>query len=192
MFSPKGALLALSIGLLGAPAGAASMAPVAPAPAPAALADGLAVDYYFEVFNSIDDLLDWMDSAKPKAGPPLPRLDYKVGFAKVLTADSSNFVGAHIQGLIHLARAGEYAFEVTSNDGVRIDIGGEPFFEDPEVHPDTTSDPIRLKIETPGWYALEILYFEKKNTSTLILKWRPPGAGGFELVPASAFKHPKR
>ncbi len=54
--------------------------------ADAALADGLAVDYYFEVFNSIDDLLDGMDPAKPKAGPPLPRLDDKVGIAKVLTA----------------------------------------------------------------------------------------------------------
>ncbi len=180
----------LAAGLIGPLA--AQPKPVAEAPTATSHAPGLAVDYYFEIFNEIEELVDWMESAGPRAGPAIAKLDYKVGIGKVLTSDSNDFVGAHIRGLLHLEQAGAYAFEVTSNDGVRIDLGGEPLFEDPSVHPDTTSDPIPFQAASAGWYPLEILYFEKKNTSTLILKWRPPGAAGFSLVPETAFMHTKR
>ncbi len=49
--------------------------------------------------------------------------------------------------------------------------------------------PISVEIEQAGWYPLEVLYFEKKNTSTVQLRWSPPGGVGFTAVPASAFKH---
>ena len=187
----RGALFGLLGLALVTPVGAAPR-PLAAAPSAAGHAPGLAVDYYFGIFNEIRELVDWMEQAKPKPGPPIAKLDYKVGIGKVLTSSSNDFVGAHVRGLIHLEHAGAYAFEVTSNDGVRIELGGEPLFEDPAVHADTTSDPIPLEAPAAGWYWLEILYFEKKNTSTLILKWRPPGAQAFEVVPEAAFMHAKR
>ena len=164
--------------------------PAAPQPKAEALKPGLAVRYYFEVYNSIDDLLEMMDRNKGQPGEPIKQLNYRVGPGKVLTSDSSNFVGAHITGLIHLEKAGTYNFLVTSNDGVSVSLGSEIIFEDPDVHADSTSDPISVTIGTPGWYELDVLYFEKKNTSTLILKWKPPDAPGYEVVPPNALKNP--
>lgn len=185
----KTALFGLA--LAAAPAFAtAQIKPVAPQPDAATLADGLAVTYYFETFNHIDDLLEGMRYLKPHPGEPLATLNYKVGEGHVLSSGSSNFVGAHITGLIRLEAAGTYEFDVTSNDGVRLSLGGETVYEYPEVHSDWTSDPIPVRIEEPGWYAVEVLYFEKKSTSTLILRWKPPGASSFEVVPPAALKHP--
>lgn len=169
---------------------AASIRPVTPQPETSALADGLAVTYYFEIFNSIDKLIEGMRNLKPHPGEPLPTLNYKVGEGPVLTSKARNFVGAHITGLIRFEKTGTYEFEVTSNDGVRLSLGGEMIFEDPEVHADWTSEPIPVSIAEPGWYALDVLYFEKKSTSTLIVRWKPPGASEFEVVPAAALKHP--
>ena len=41
--------------------------------------------------------------------------------------------------------------------------------------------------------ALDLLYFERKGTSTLELYWKQPGDedGGMALVPAEAFAHLK-
>ncbi len=52
-----------------------------------------------------------------------------------------------------------------------------------------SSQPIAVDVADPGWHALKVLYFEHKNTSTLMLKWRPRGASGFDLVPANSLKH---
>ena len=165
--------------------------PVQPQPDAASLADGLAVTYYFETFNSIDDLRDGMRRLKPHPGKPLPTLNYKVGEGPVLSSESSNFVGARITGLLQLEAVGTYEFEVTSNDGVWVSFGGEMIYEDPNVHSDWTSDPIPVSIDASGWYPIEVLYFEKKGTSTLILRWKPPGASGFEVIPTERLKHPR-
>jgi hypothetical protein len=179
------------LGLLGltTPAVAASISPMTPQPKAADLKDGLAVRYYTSVFENILDLLDFMRIREGTAGTPISELNYKVGVGKVLTSNGNDFVGAHITGAIHLESAGTYKFEVTSNDGVRVNLGGQQIFQDPGVHPDTTSDPIPVEVTQPSWYPLEILYFEKKNTSTLILRWQPPGSAGYEVVPAAALKH---
>ena len=174
---------------LAQPAAAAALAPLSPQPGEAELQDGLAVRYYISVFNTILDFTDFMRNFKGKAGTPIPQLDYKVGVGKVLTSNKNDFVGAHITGLIRFEQAGTYHLEVTSNDGVEVTLGGQQIFQDPGVHADTTSQPIAVEVAEPGWHALKVLYFEKKNTSTLILKWRPPGASGFELVPAKSLKH---
>ncbi len=52
-----------------------------------------------------------------------------------------------------------------------------------------SSQPIAVDVADPGRHALKVLYFENKNTSTLILKWRPPDASGFDLVPENFLKH---
>jgi hypothetical protein len=177
------ALLAL------APPAAAAVAALSPQPDDGALKDGLAVRYYVSVFRTILDFTDHMRSVKGKAGPPIPELNYKVGIGKVLTSKENDFVGAHITGLINFEQAGTHHLEVTSNDGVEVTLGGQMIFSDPGVHSDSTSQPIPVEVAAPGWHALKVLYFEKQSTSTLILKWRPPGAAGFEVVPAKALKH---
>ena len=168
---------------------AAGPAPADPQPNGTALKDGLAVKYYFAKYNHIRELETWMKYKKGKPGDPIPKLDYKVDSGPVLTSGVEDLVGAHITGYIGFDAPGTYRFQVTSNDGVRISLGGVEIYQDPDVHPDRTSDPIAVEIGQAGWYPLEVLYFEKKNTSTIELRWSPPGGSDFDFVPASAFKH---
>lgn len=163
--------------------------PASPQPDVAGLKDGLAVRYYFNRFTHIAELEDWMRADDGMAGTPLPALDYDMGIGNVLTSTASDLVGAHITGFIDLARTGAYTFQITSNDGVRLSIGGVVLHEDPEIHPDTASPPLAMQVSEAGWYPLEILYYEKKGTAALKLAWQPPGSAGFEPVPASALTH---
>lgn len=183
-------MLALTLGLMTATAAAASAPqPLVPQPSPQALQDGLAVRYYLSRFNHVDELAAFMESQSGKEGQTLPNLDYVMGAGNVLGTTSGDFVGAHIFGLIAFDKPGTYQLQVTSNDGVRLSLGGVMLFEDPEPHPDSTSAPLPVEIKTPGLYPLDILYYEKKGTATLKLYWQTPGSDTFVAVPPAAFKH---
>jgi hypothetical protein len=167
----------------------AQPAPAAPQPDAAALKDGLAVRYYFAKFNHINDLTGWMRFEDGVPGEPLPALDYEDSAGNVLTTTNADLVGAHITGFIEFAEPGSYRLQVTSNDGIRVTLGGEMIFEDPGIHKAETSPDLVFDIAEPGWYPLDILYYEKKGTWALKLYWQPPGAQGFVAVPGAALKH---
>ena len=153
------------------------------------LKPGLSVKYYGSKFNSIREMLEWMDYKDGVVGEPIPMLNYQVGQGNVLTTNSTDMVGADIKGLINFERTGTYMLMVQSNDGVRLSIGGKMIYEDPDVHADRFSDELKVEISEPGWYPVHVLYFEKKNTATLELYWDPPGPEDIDYVPASAFGH---
>lgn len=161
-----------------------------PQPAADKLQPGLAVGYVFGRFNHIKEF----ETKKFEPGKPLPQLDYRMGEGAVLTTKERDQVGALITGFIRFEKPGTYGFDVTSNDGVRVEIGGKLLYEDPSVHSDDTSDRIDVKIEEPGWYPIKILYYEKKGTASLVLRWVPVGSDAKAkpvAVPAAAFAHPK-
>lgn len=173
---------------------AADPQPIALSPQPAAqaLKPGLTVDYYYGYFNWIDELLDAVSSQDPDPGPVLPMLNYRTGSENVLTSKKDDGVGARILGLIHFDEAGEYALVTQSNDGVRVVVGGVRIIEDPDVHSDQYSRIANISISEPGWFPLEIHYFEKKNTSTLKLLWKKPSSAkdaDMTVVPAQAYAH---
>jgi hypothetical protein len=72
-----------------------------------------------------------------------------------------------------------------------VTVAGEEVILDDGVHRDQFSDNAELNIATPGWYPLDITYFERENTATLELYWQPPGKDEFEIVPAEAFAYTK-
>ena len=160
-----------------------------PQPVAASLSDGLAVRYYFSQFSKIGELTSWMDYDDGQPGKPLDRLSYDAGKGNVLTSGSDDLVGAHITGYLKLESPGTYRFQVTTNDGVRVHLGGTRIHEDPNTGPARTSDPIPVEIGEPGLYPIEIWYFEKKGTSVLDVQWSPPGSDGMTPVPLSAMKH---
>ena len=184
----KVAAFAALLGLVLVEAKAQSMTPH---PTPEELKPGLAVVYYNNFFREIRELQEWMGYEKGRRGPPLPQLDYRVGAGDVLTSGTDDGVGAHITGFIHLSEAGSYTFVAQSNDGVRLEIGGQLILEDPDVHSDRYSDFGKVEVAAAGWYPISVLYFERKATSTLELYWRPPSApeGTMQLVPTEAFAH---
>lgn len=185
-----------SLGLLaGLPAAAPSaqeaIMAADPQPADDQLEPGLAVRYYYHKFRHIDELIEWQDYKDGKPGPAIERLAYRVGQGTVLTSEGTDGVGAEITGLIRLDKAGTYAFALQSNDGVRLWVGGSQIVDDPDVHSDQFSPIGEVAVETPGWYPFKLLYFERKNTSTLELYWRQPGEppGTMPLVPAEVLAH---
>jgi hypothetical protein len=183
-------ILALAL-ILPAPARAeviAGLKPAEPPPAAGQLTPGLAVSYAYAIVNHLNEFA----GKKFEPGPPLPHVDYKVGNGTVLTSKSDNGVLAIVTGLIQLDKPGVWGFDVTSNDGVRVEIGGKQLYEDPGVHSDDTSDRIDVKIDQPGWYPIQIHYYEKRYTSTLILRWAAPGEKKLVPVPGKAFAHLKK
>lgn len=185
-------LVAAGVGLFAvniAVAGSMGLKPASPQPTAGSLSSGLAVQYYGVKLDSIDQFLEWMEYDKGKSGTPIPMLNYQVGQGNVLTTTTNDLVGADITGFINFETSGTYTIMVHSNDGVQVNIGGVMVYEDPEVHGDRFSDEIKLEISEPGWYPVRVLYFEKKNSSTLELYWDPPGSGEIDYVPATAFGH---
>lgn len=154
-----------------------------PQPAADKIKQGLSVSYFKGLINNINEI---PADAKGKAGPPLPHLDWNVGFKNVLTSDSEDGVQAIIVGYIKLDKPGMWKFAVNSNDGVRLTIGGKKIYELPGVQPDVMSDVLEVNVPEAGWYALNILYFEKRNTSTLQLYWAPPGTADLAIVTPAA------
>lgn len=171
---------------------AADPQPVNPQPAPNALKPGLAVTYYYGFNRHINEVAKRIESEDGEVGEPLAWLNYRSGSDLVLTSDKYDGVGAHIQGLIHFDEVGTYAFAIESNDGVRFSVSDEMLIEDPDVHADQWSNVATVDIKTAGWYPMEVLYFERKNTSTLRLVWKKPPADEsqeFSPVPEAAFAH---
>ena len=167
------------------PSGPVAVNPVNPQPDAGKIKPGLSVSYYFGLINNISEIPD----APGKAGPPIPQLNYNVGFKNVLTSDREDGVQAIIVGYIKLDKPGMWKFAVHSNDGCRFMIDGKKIYELPGVQPDVMSDVLEVNASAPGWYALKMLYFEKRNTSTLELYWAPPGTADLAIVPAEAFAH---
>jgi hypothetical protein len=187
-FRLVGAALAV-LGMLVTGAAAETVTGLRPAePQPTQLTPGLAVEYTYVMVNNLDQL----KGRKFEAGPPLESINYRWS-GNVLTSKSREGVGAQIDGFIRFEKAGVYGFEVTSNDGVRVELGGKLLHVDPEIHSDTTSDRIDVKIDTPGWYPLKIVYFQKKGTASLVLAWVLPGEKGKAVpVPAKAYGYVKK
>lgn len=159
-------------------------------PAEGELSPGLKVNYYNNIFNFVQEVREWAQLNAGTEGAPLLSLDYNAGAGRVLTSERKDGVGAVIEGLINFPAAGVYSMAMKSNDGVELVIGGETIISDPPVHADRFSELVTVQIDEAGWYALDLLYFEKRNTSTLELYWLLPGEeGGLNFVPPNAFAH---
>ena len=196
--SPKDFFLAASIavtfvfGQMPLAAGAEPVTGLEPAAAIDGLTPGLSVAYYDAAMSHVRQVREWARYRDGRVGAPIARFDYAESAGDVLTSGRTDEVGAWIKGLIRFEAAGTHAFEITANDGVLVEIGGQRIYRDALIHKTRTSDPIPVEIAVPGWYPIEVVYFEARNTAALEIKWRPPGTTGFVYVPAAAFAHRKK
>lgn len=149
---------------------------------------GLNVDYYYNDFGHVDEVVEYASRKSSAPGDPLPNLDFRGGSGKpVLNQKHKDFVGAIITGFINFSGAGTHMLKVRSNDGVRIAIGGLTVYEDPEPHPDRTSDAVPVAVSEAGWLPIEIIYFERRGSWSIELTWQENGE--FSAIPASHFAH---
>jgi len=170
---------------------ATAVARAEPLTSDAGLQPGLAVCYIKAMVRHVDEIYRYDDPGDCEPGAPLKQINYKTGTGRVLTSDWNDGVLAKITGYIHLEQAGEYAFAFESNDGVRLRIDKMLVAQDPDVHKDRFSDLGRFRAQAPGWYPILILYFERRNTSTLRFYWQPPDSTSdtMPLVPPEVLAH---
>lgn len=125
-----------------------------------------------------------------RAGNPVNEINNQFGKkGNVFGSGRSQNVGIYFSGMINLRQVGPYSFQALSNDGVRCFIENQMVFEDPFVHGDRLTPVGTYNAESPGWYSLKLVYFQKKGSATLKFYWKPPGATKFEIVPASVLAH---
>jgi len=184
------AALALGVATGGLAAdNAAAPAPLDPQPAAAALQPGLELLVFDGDFKHVDNMPSTPDAlAKGKRGAPVTNLASNAEDGKMWGIASGALYGAHFTGLIRL-EAGEYAFLANSNDGVRVLLGSARVVDDPDVHGDHLSTPVKVAIGKPGWYPITVQYFQRRGAARLELLWQPPGASAPAIVPASALAH---
>lgn len=89
-------------------------------------------------------------------------------------------------GNIAIAQAGEYEFELGSDDGSKLLINGELVVDNDGLHGfETRTGSIRLDA---GQHALRVEFFERSGGDRVQLRYRRVG-GSFVTVPASVLSH---
>ena len=161
-------------------AAAASTAPAADPPPPEARTEGLTLHVY-------------------DVGP-LSRLQYLVpgqtpNHARVITRlrleTPADFGGieddfiAEAHGFLTVGAAGEYEFSLNSDDGSCLLIDGRLVVDADGLHGGDDAYTGKVRLDA-GLHEIELRMFERGRDQLLDVKWKPPGAAGFEGIPASA------
>ncbi|CUH89263.1 PA14 domain protein [Phaeobacter sp. CECT 5382] len=159
-------------------------------PQPSGVKSGLSVRYAYP--QDVRTLSEASSALKISAerGRALSGLDYRDTNEGDLTLTSkrAEHVVASIKGYVHFDTPGVHNIDFLTNDGIRAKIGGKVVGKfDGRQTCDTT---IMSEVEVPvaGWYALDILYFQRYGTSCLHMRMGPKGkrAG---WMPNKAFGH---
>ncbi|MEM7508822.1 MAG: Hint domain-containing protein [Pseudomonadota bacterium] len=93
------------------------------------------------------------------------------------TGDQNNF-GLIYNGTLNITQPGDYVFQIVSDDGLSVTVGGQTAVIDDGPHaPRTeTGDPITL---ASGEQPIEIRYFENGGREALEVRVQLPGTSGF-------------
>lgn len=168
------------------------LSPVTPQPSPSQLQPGLAVHFHRN-YNSrtINALTDgFLQDKAGIPGAPVLQLDHQFDRGTAIYDSGRNiFLAVRMKGLIHLPESGKYTIRVVSNDGVRLYVDDTMIVDDPRFGADRYAVPAELSITTPGWYSLQVEYFQRQGSAALKASWRTPAADSFVVIPAEAFAH---
>src|SRR3546814_702267 len=86
----------------------AAFAPVTPAPDANTLKPGLAVVYFYDIYNYVAQMPTGDAAAKRgRPGPPIPMLNHRGRGSDVFDSGQATQVGMQITGLINLAKTGQ-------------------------------------------------------------------------------------
>jgi len=169
------------------------LSPLDPQPQKGAMKPGLSVTYYNKYFHRHLRFLSTNNLSEEitrKPGKPIPLLNHHYERVdKIFDSGATQGVAMRIKGLIQFPKAGKYAFQAVSNDGILVYLSGKVIINDPTQHSDRLSNLAVVDISVPGWYPLMVEYFQRKGTATIKLYWRKPGEETLSIVPAIAFAH---
>jgi hypothetical protein len=122
---------------------------------------------------------------KPNAVKVLPTIELRTergDFASL----SDAFV-TEIEAFLTTKQPGQYRFRLISDDGARLWLDGRQVIDHDGPH---AAEPKDGAIElTAGSHALRVQHYEGGGDEHLELRWQPPGADSFALVPPEALTH---
>lgn len=160
-------------------------------PQPGGVKQGLSVRYGYSNGRDIRSLSDAASALrKSEAGPALRGLDYADTDPgePTLTSKRDENVAAAITGYIRFDAPGTYEVDFYTNDGLDARIGGQQvgFFDGRQACDSTYVT--EVEVPQAGWYTFEATYFNRLNTSCLMmrrakkgkpLKWVPNKVFGY-------------
>lgn len=182
---------ALACALVAAPAAAQPVALTPASPQPTNVLPGLNVSYAYP--SDVKSLAQARYSLRNggSRGEPLIGLDYPDNEPNqpTLTSPASTHVAARITGYLRFDAAGVHRLEFHNNDGFEIAIGGQHVYRYDGRHLCGTNGWVEVSVPEPGWYPIEATFFQRLNTSCLMLRWETPG-GGRAWAPPSVWGRP--
>jgi hypothetical protein len=167
-----------------------NLTPANPQPSASQLTKGLSVTYGYAPDIKSLNKAEWAVNKFGEPGPDLRGLDYpdsQMG-EKALTSKQSEMVAAKITGYIKFDKAGVFDVDFVTNDGIRSTIGGQVVgeFDGRQTCQATFTETVN--VPSAGWYELDILWFQRLNTSCLNMRWGPQNSQ-LDWVPNSVFAH---
>ena len=182
-------IIATCVAALSASAALAAPLKLAPAnPQPSGLKPGLAVKYALpdKQIKTMAQADNFLKSASP--GQPLTGLDYwdtEEG-EPTLTSGKAWWVAADISGYIRFDAPGTYVIDFLTNDGLRMNIGGQKIMFWDERTACEPTNAVEVEVPVAGWYPLRAQYFQNQGTACIHMRAGLKG-GKFDYVPDSAF-----
>jgi hypothetical protein len=188
------AIAALALSAPVAPAAAQeakTLSPARPQPSEAALEQGLAVRYARPSdIRTLERARSW-EAYDPEPGPPLVGFDYPdtLPGEETLTSGQAERVIAFIDGYIRFPEPGIWKLQFHSNDGLEVNIGGREVYRHDGRHTcQTLGWKETYRVPEAGWYPVEALFFQRMNTSCLLMEWQGPN-GTMTWTPNDAFAY---
>lgn len=186
----RAAFAALILFAAGAHAAPLTLTPASPQPDAGALKPGLYVEYIYPPdVRTLREASEW--KAGKTRGPDLVGFDYPdtAPGEHALTSDQEERVIAHIKGYLRFDEAGVHEIDVLSNDGISLMIGGQEVARFDGRQPCDNTGVTEVNAPEAGWYEVKALFFQRLNTSCLLMEWRPPSAGEMDWTPNENFAY---
>jgi len=157
---------------------------VAPSiPTPDARTPGLQL-YVYDV-GPIRRLQNLVPGQTPNVSMVVAAPDLKGLAAFGLTGELQNDFLAILTGYLQVDTAGEYEFELSSDDGSDFTLAGQTVIDHDGLHDANVTKKGSINLQ-PGAHPLRLRMFDAYVDEQLTLKWKPPGATGFTPVPTTA------
>lgn len=143
----------------------------------------------YDIGRPLDRVARVAEDATPNIDRLEDRIDFNDESTLVGAGGPVDFFAVEAVGYLLIDTEGEYAFELRSDDGARLEIDGKPVIVHDGVHAPTPKEgTVAL---SAGLHPFRIDMFENQGGCALLLNWKKPGSGRFALVPPEAFRTEK-
>ena len=160
-------------------------------PQPGGLKSGLSVSYAYPN-EDIRNLAEADRALRGGAqrGPALRGLDYRDTNPgePTLTSKRDENVAAAINGYVRFDAPGVYEMDFYTNDGLDAYIGGQRVGRFDGRQPCDSTFVTEVEVPQAGWYEFKATYFNRLNTSCLMMRWARKGKP-LKWVPNGVFGH---